>query len=214
MSTKQCKNCGKRISEKEDICPHCGEPVQSEKLSMSMLKSKKTDEKKPNKNLTTCKACGEQISKNAKKCPHCGEPLPKKKKTSLWAWFVLLLFISWFLRESGLVGTKEKATHTNKSALTQEVCVEFVFLHPKEWWDQELGEDSSGYRIKIWEKSNKHGKGKVVGYASPGDKLKLLSKGKSSSFVSSQKSVVVGWISNSQVGHTEKLTHESYTPCK
>ena len=28
MATIQCKNCGKRIIEKEETCPHCGEYLQ------------------------------------------------------------------------------------------------------------------------------------------------------------------------------------------
>lgn len=41
--------------------------------------------------LVKCKECGEQISTKAKSCPKCGASAPKK--TSMFTWLVLILFI-------------------------------------------------------------------------------------------------------------------------
>lgn len=43
--------------------------------------------------LIKCKACSEKVSTNAFSCPHCGEPVPKKKKTSLVIWLILILLV-------------------------------------------------------------------------------------------------------------------------
>lgn len=41
--------------------------------------------------LKPCKECGNPISKSAKACPQCGY---KKKKTSVFTWLVLVIFLS------------------------------------------------------------------------------------------------------------------------
>ena len=105
MATIQCKNCGKRISEKAEACPHCEESTLH---SPTQKPSKIKQKKEPIKSslLVTCNACGKEVSKNAETCLHCGEPIPKKKKTSLWTWFALLLFIGFI---AGGVGNKKTA---------------------------------------------------------------------------------------------------------
>lgn len=50
----------------------------------------------------------EKISENATVCPHCGEPVLKKKKTSIWTWLVLVLFILYIAGEVG-----DKSTEIN-----------------------------------------------------------------------------------------------------
>ncbi len=56
MATIQCKKCGKRISQKEKGCPHCGEPVphsidvappKSSKLKRTMERYKQIREEQP-----------------------------------------------------------------------------------------------------------------------------------------------------------------------
>ncbi len=68
--------------------------------------------------LIKCKECGKSISKNAEVCPYCGEPLPKKKKTSLWIWLIILMIIGY------VAGDKNKgetvAGTTNSYSKTSE----------------------------------------------------------------------------------------------
>ena len=129
MATIQCSNCGRRISTKVKSCPHCGEQnidgdTSASTTSIFTLEEKENiglenHSKGQNNMLIKCKACEQMISKNAQSCPHCGEPTQitpksfkptqKKKKTSLWTWLVLLLFIGWFI---GMVSDKEKGTST------------------------------------------------------------------------------------------------------
>ena len=234
MSTIQCKRCGKRISQKEEVCPHCGEPVPHDMLDFSLPEFMKKDENKKektsnfdmdkhedppisqekeapkqNKDLTKCKACGELISKNAALCPHCGEPIPKEKKTSMWTWLLILLIIGYIAGE-----VKQKDTSINNAVQTKTVeCKEFTTLHSKSWWDKELGRDSSHYHINIWEKSNRNGKGKVVGYVYPGEELKILAKGKNSYLISSKRHGIVGWISKTQVEMIQFKNPETGAEC-
>lgn len=86
MSTIQCQGCGKRIIDRGENCPHCGNPIHQDNNLSKNLKELRSqinnDENLDQKNqeapqenmLITCKACGEKISKNAFSCPHCGEP--------------------------------------------------------------------------------------------------------------------------------------------
>lgn len=94
MSTILCAECGKRIIQKGEECPHCGEAIPQSNTTSQPSKGFKyeyiKDEKKKMEDtkeiededttmLISCKACGESISKNAVSCPHCGEPLQSNK---------------------------------------------------------------------------------------------------------------------------------------
>ena len=68
--------------------------------------------------LIQCKECGKQISKNAEKCPYCGEPVPKKKKTSMWTWLLILLFIGYVLGE---VESRKTETPSSSVSYTKPV---------------------------------------------------------------------------------------------
>ena len=96
MSTIQCQGCGKRIIQKGEKCPHCGEPIPQDNASLkttnaSMHVHKHLEEKSEKEvvsddngsMLIECKACGKSISKNAMSCPHCGEPLSHKTDNPL-----------------------------------------------------------------------------------------------------------------------------------
>ncbi len=123
MATKQCISCGKRIVEKSTICPYCGESQDKSMSDMVSDNSQGSKKNKINQNMAVCKTCGEQVSKNAKSCPHCGELLQeereKKKKTSIWTWLILLLFIGYVVGEVGSESKEntyasEPSTYTKK----------------------------------------------------------------------------------------------------
>lgn len=112
-----CITCGKDISKNALNCPHC-------KASQGKVNPEKTNQETPRNNMTKCKTCGESISKNAKICPHCGEPLidakPKEKKTSIWIWLVLLLFIGYVVDGAGEKSKKNNSTSNASSKYTTQ----------------------------------------------------------------------------------------------
>jgi len=58
--------------------------------------------------LTKCKECGAEISRKAKACPQCGAP--RKKKTSIFTWIVLIIFIG--VIANFIIPDKPKTTTT------------------------------------------------------------------------------------------------------
>ncbi len=62
--------------------------------------------------LIKCKECGKQISENAEICPHCGEPVPKKKKTSMWTWLLILLIIGYVIGNKDRGETSTGTSHS------------------------------------------------------------------------------------------------------
>jgi len=99
--------------------------------------------------LIKCKECGESISKKADKCPKCGAP--QKKKTSLFAWLVLILVVLFVV---GLFSGKSGTT--KRTASPKEVAMENVELNFS-WAKTGFGSvmeadftiiNNSNYRIK------------------------------------------------------------------
>lgn len=90
----------------------------------------KEEIQKQNKKLIECSACGKQISVNAKSCPHCGEPLTEneppreKKKTSMWTWFFLLVFIGLVMGEMDKGKTDKGISSSSSSTKTYKASTE------------------------------------------------------------------------------------------
>ncbi len=53
MALIKCEECGQMVSEKADVCPKCGAPVERKEV---------------------CEECGEPISSEDSVCPNCGCP--------------------------------------------------------------------------------------------------------------------------------------------
>ncbi len=114
MATIQCKNCGKRIIEKEETCPHCGEYLQKANTKfyiplLKFLKDKKKELLSPAiiPLEKECSFCSEIIKGTAKKCKHCGEYQVEEKQTrqmglllGIGVLIVPYLF-SWFTLRNG-----------------------------------------------------------------------------------------------------------------
>lgn len=58
MALIKCNECGKEISDKAKVCPHCGFE----------------------NNLIICPECKKEIKNNVNTCPHCGYEMQKKNK--------------------------------------------------------------------------------------------------------------------------------------
>ena len=56
MAIIQCPYCGKQVSDKAQICPHCKERLIEEKM-------------------VKCSECGNEVSTELETCPYCGAPL-------------------------------------------------------------------------------------------------------------------------------------------
>lgn len=55
MALIKCTECGQMISDKAEICPNCGAPIEKKII---------------------CKECGMEISEMTQVCPNCGCPNP------------------------------------------------------------------------------------------------------------------------------------------
>lgn len=58
MALINCLECGKQISDKATVCPHCGCPIASR---------------------VKCPECSTMVKDTATSCPNCGYPLSGKK---------------------------------------------------------------------------------------------------------------------------------------
>ena len=67
MALIPCKHCGKDVSDRAKVCPHCGGSLTEEVL----------EENKP---ALICEECGAEIPEGADSCPVCGCPLPEKEE--------------------------------------------------------------------------------------------------------------------------------------
>lgn len=231
MSVIQCEKCGKRIMAKEKVCPHCGEPVPHGMFEFSLPEFMKKDNKKKekishfsmdedesvpqkeetqkqNKKLIECSACGKQISVNAKSCPHCGEPLnenePRReeKKTSMWTWFFLLLFIGFVIGEMDKGKTESTTSKTEMIDIYGIKVGSVIRTYNRKHWEKEYGGSlPSNFKINLWENSIDRGigKGKVIGYTLPSNNLVVLTVHRSDYQVSDRQTGTIGWISKIQI---------------
>lgn len=62
MALIQCKNCGKDVSDRAKVCPHCGTQLIEDEVT------------KPQPII--CEECGAEIPQGADSCPNCGCPVP------------------------------------------------------------------------------------------------------------------------------------------
>jgi hypothetical protein len=72
MALIDCKECGKKISDKAMSCPKCGVTPPA-----------------------TCTACGKEFGGEAKACPQCGCP-KKDPKNAVTPFMVFLFLFLWF----------------------------------------------------------------------------------------------------------------------
>lgn len=72
-----CNRCGRQVSDRVKVCPHCGAELHRENATevKSETTSTPTPPPTPTSNLTTCMHCGAMVSKKAIRCPKCGQPL-------------------------------------------------------------------------------------------------------------------------------------------
>lgn len=72
-----CNRCGRQVSDRVKVCPHCGAELHRENAAevKSETTSTPTPPPTPTSNLTTCMHCGAMVSKKAIRCPKCGQPL-------------------------------------------------------------------------------------------------------------------------------------------
>lgn len=62
MALIQCKNCGKDVSDRAKVCPHCGTQLIEDEVTQPQL--------------IICEECGAEIPQGADSCPNCGCPVP------------------------------------------------------------------------------------------------------------------------------------------
>ena len=62
MALIQCKNCGKDVSDRAKVCPHCGTQLIDDEVTQPQP--------------IICEECGAEIPQGADSCPNCGCPVP------------------------------------------------------------------------------------------------------------------------------------------
>lgn len=73
MALIKCNNCGRSVSDRATVCPHCGCDPHVAKDANNETDNHSENEQNPN--LTTCPSCGSLVSKKAKVCPKCGQSI-------------------------------------------------------------------------------------------------------------------------------------------
>ena len=75
MALIKCNNCGRSVSDRATVCPHCGcDPHAAKNANADNNSADAFSENEPNTNLTTCTHCGALISKKNNVCFKCGKP--------------------------------------------------------------------------------------------------------------------------------------------
>lgn len=72
MALIKCNNCGRSVSDRATVCPHCGCDPHATKEANTDNTSEREEQ---NPNLTTCPHCGSLVSKKAAVCPKCGKSM-------------------------------------------------------------------------------------------------------------------------------------------
>ena len=111
--------------------------------------------------LKTCPACNKSVSKNATSCPHCGEPLTKeKKKTSLFTWLVLVLFVVGLVSQvkDGSSDSSSKARHKAPTPKVEQLSGTGEVWQVTYYVKQHL-KDPDSYQSREWTKMITNSKG-------------------------------------------------------
>ena len=66
MALIPCRNCGKDVSDKAKVCPHCG----------AQLIEEQAEQPQP----LLCEECGAEIPPDAEACPNCGCPVAQQEE--------------------------------------------------------------------------------------------------------------------------------------
>lgn len=81
MALIKCPECGREISDKAEVCIHCGFPMRLTGQSSETMQEIKADLNQPEMfdsqhisqtNMLTCPQCGSIISNAARSCKYCG----------------------------------------------------------------------------------------------------------------------------------------------
>ena len=88
MALIKCPICGKEISDKISICPHCNFDIGTYQKKMKEEKNekekiKKEEELRKKKENIKCPECGVLVYKSVESCPECGYPIQKEKKKKI-----------------------------------------------------------------------------------------------------------------------------------
>ena len=117
MALIKCSECGKEISDKAKVCPHCGFENR----------------------ITFCPECNKKLSSNVSVCPHCGCPIKKNKnigseeKNTFCLSGMIIGIVSFFIDFFGLVSavgltlsiigyTKTTDSNNKKFAIIGIIC--------------------------------------------------------------------------------------------
>ncbi len=64
MALIKCTNCGEAVSDRADVCPHCGATIIADSTT----------------ELLICAECGTEIPEGSESCPKCGCPVSKNRE--------------------------------------------------------------------------------------------------------------------------------------
>lgn len=118
MALINCKECGKQVSDKAKICPHCGAHLIEERAIEENMERK----------IKLCEECGAEIPADSRMCPVCGyepedeeadavqrtESTEGEKKTKIWPiiiGIIVIVIVAFFIFGGG--GDKPSGTQDN-----------------------------------------------------------------------------------------------------
>lgn len=80
MALIECPNCGKKVSDKAEICPECKINLIEYRREEAEKEKKQAEERqKELENQEECPECKKLVEKNVELCPFCGFPIREEK---------------------------------------------------------------------------------------------------------------------------------------
>lgn len=88
MALIKCPKCGKEVSDKVSICPHCNFEIATYYQKLQKEKNEKEkiereEELKSKKENIQCPECGMLVNESIESCPSCGYPIQKEKSKKI-----------------------------------------------------------------------------------------------------------------------------------
>ena len=163
-----------------------------------------------NSDTKKCPDCAEFIKLEAKVCKHCGkkQSLPKNNSSCLGIIIKSIigtLLFFFIINQCSSNTTPTKTTSTSSSGLLYVSIIDYVDI-ANDLGTSVNSSSVQNYRVNLWSKSNKEGKGVIVSNVEPGTYLALVKEYPNSYLVVNYKDKSTGYVSKVQTNGVKKLS--------